>query len=78
MSPPGLLLGLALYGLIWFVVLFAVLPLRVTTQQEEGEVVRGSAPSAPSHPHLLWKFGVTSLVAALVYALVYLVWRLWV
>lgn len=78
MSPPGFLLGLAFYGLIWFVVLFAILPLRVVTQEESGEVVPGSAPSAPRHPHLLWKVLVTSLVAGLIYALIYWVWSLWV
>ena len=77
MSPPGLIFGLAIYGLIWFVVLFAILPLRVTTQEEQGEVVPGSAPSAPTNPHLGWKLLVTSLVSGAVYGCVWLAWFVW-
>jgi predicted secreted protein len=63
----------AIYFVVWWIVIFAVLPWGVRTQDEEGEVVMGSASSAPSHPRLVRKAVVTSLVAAIVTFLIWLV-----
>lgn len=68
MSP---VLAFAIFAVIWWTVLFAVLPLGVRTQDEEGEVVPGSAPSAPGTPRMLRKVIQTTLIAALVFAPVY-------
>jgi predicted secreted protein len=51
----GWALGLATYFVIWWVVLFAVLPFGVKSQAEAGEVVEGSDPGAPAVPHLKQK-----------------------
>ena len=40
-------LGLALYFLIWWVTLFAVLPFGVRSQEESGAVAPGTGPGAP-------------------------------
>ena len=61
----------AIYFVVWWVVLFAVLPWGVRTQDEDGEVVVGSASSAPTRPHLVAKAIATSIVAA---AVVFLLW----
>ncbi|MFM9941914.1 MAG: DUF1467 family protein [Hyphomicrobiaceae bacterium] len=73
-----LLFGLALYFIIWWTVLFAVLPLGMRTQDEAGDVVPGtpgSAPAAPNFPRILL---LTTLGAALIFLLVWAVmhWRL--
>ena len=54
---------IAIYFVVWWTVLFAVLPWGVRTQEEEGEVVAGTAPSAPARPMLIRKAIATSLVA---------------
>jgi len=64
-------MALATYFVIWWIVLFAVLPWGVQTQEESGHVVPGSAESAPSSPHLLAKAAATTLVSLLIFALVY-------
>jgi len=69
----SLTLGLALYFIIWWTVLFAVLPFGVRTQAEAGEIVPGTPESAPIAPRLLRTFAVTSVVAGAVFALVYAV-----
>jgi predicted secreted protein len=58
--------GLALYFVIWWILLFAVLPFGVRSQAETGEVVRGSEPGAPSVPALREKAIWTTLVASVV------------
>jgi predicted secreted protein len=55
---------LAIYFVVWWTILFAVLPWGLRTQEEEGEVVMGTAASAPARPRLLLKAITTSIVAA--------------
>ncbi len=59
---------IAMYFVIWWICLFAVLPLRVRTQGETGEVVPGTPASAPARPDLLLKAGITTVVAGVVLA----------
>lgn len=61
--------AVAIYFVIWWIVLFAVLPLKVRTQGEAGEVVPGTPASAPAQPELLLKAGLTTVLAGVVFAL---------
>jgi predicted secreted protein len=70
MSP---LLSVALFFVIWWMTLFAILPIGVKSQYEGGEVVPGSEGAAPQHPMLLRKAALTTIVAAVVFACVYFV-----
>ena len=45
---------IAIYFIIWWVVLFAVLPWGVRSQQESGEVTPGTDPGAPA-VHRVWR-----------------------
>jgi predicted secreted protein len=63
-------MGLALYFIIWWTVLFAVLPFGVRTQAEEGQVVPGSTESAPARPQILKKAIWTTVIATIVFAVV--------
>ncbi len=62
----------AIFFVVWWVVLFAVLPWGVRTQAEEGEVVLGTAHSAPVRPLLLRKALATTVVAAIIVLLIWL------
>lgn len=57
---------IAIYFVVWWIVLFAVLPWGARSQQEEGEIVLGTDPGAPANPRLVHKAIVTSIVAAVV------------
>ena len=67
----SLTMGLALYFIIWWVTLFAVLPWGVRTQGESGEVVQGTVESAPVKPRLLKVFLATTVVAGIVFVCVW-------
>ncbi len=56
----------AIYFVIWWIVLFAVLPWGVHSQQESGDVVPGSDPGAPKLPRLLVKVIWTTLISFVV------------
>jgi predicted secreted protein len=67
----SLTLGLALYFIIWWTVLFAVLPFGVRTQGEAGEIVPGTPASAPAAPRMLRTFAITTVIAGVVFAMAY-------
>ena len=61
--------SIAIYFIIWWTVLFAVLPWGVRSQQDSGAVTPGTDPGAPSIPRLKRKLVWTTIVASLVFAL---------
>ena len=60
----GFVTGVVVYLIVWWMVFFTVLPLQVRGQFEDGAVVPGSEPGAPSDPRLWYKFRLASVVAA--------------
>lgn len=62
-------IGIALYLVIWWVLLFAVLPFGVRTQAEEGAVVPGTPESAPAKPRLLRVIVINTVIATIVFAI---------
>jgi predicted secreted protein len=59
--------AIAIYFLIWWVVLFAVLPWGVRAQGEEGAA--GTDPGAPRVPHLKAKLVWTTALATTIFAI---------
>jgi predicted secreted protein len=67
---------ISLYFVIWWVVLFAVLPIGVKSHHEAGvEVPGGGDPASPVNPHLKRKFFTTTWVSAIVLACVWAVFH---
>jgi predicted secreted protein len=64
---------LAIYFVVWWTILFAVLPWGMRTQEEEGEVVLGTTASAPVRPRLVAKAFWTSVVAAVLVGVFWIV-----
>jgi predicted secreted protein len=64
-------MGAALFFMIWWVVLFAVLPWGVHSQRESGEVPSGTDPGAPAIAKLGRKLLWTTLVSAAIFAACY-------
>jgi predicted secreted protein len=63
---------ISVYLVIWWTVLFAVLPLGSQSHHEAGlKVPGGGDPASPVNPRLLKKFITTTWVAALVFAVVF-------
>ena len=65
MSVP---FAIAIYVVIWWTVLFAILPIGVRTQGEDGAIVPGTPASAPTRPRLMRVVLLTTLVSCLVFA----------
>jgi len=68
----SLVSAIAIYFIIWWLVLFAVLPIGVRSQHETGDVTLGTDHGAPVKPMLVRKAIITSLIAAVIFAGVYI------
>ena len=62
--------ALAIYGVLWWLVLFMVLPWGNRPIAPE-DVAKGHAAGSPEHPRLLVKFALTTVLSAAVFAVCY-------
>ena len=67
----SIIFGFAVYVVLWWLVLFMVLPWGVQSQAERGRVIRGSERGAPVKPLMLKKIVATSVIAAVLLAIGY-------
>jgi predicted secreted protein len=63
--------AIVLFCVIWAILFFMINPLWQTSQQEDGEVVPGSAPSAPIDAMLKKKAILTTVVATVLFVVAY-------
>ena len=64
----------SVFFVVWWTVLFAVLPLGTRTYAEEGiKVTDGGDPGAPVNPNLKRKFITTTWISAVVTAVIWVV-----
>ena len=62
-------LGLATFVIIWWVLLFAILPFGVRGQHEAESMVPGTDPGAPIRPRLGLKLLVNTVLAAILWGI---------
>lgn len=64
--------GLAIYFIVWWVCLFAVLPFGVRNAHEAGEVVeQGNEHGAPVQPLLWRKVFATTILSGIVFLVIW-------
>lgn len=64
----AILSGFAVYFVIWWLTLFAVLPIGLRTQAEDQNIVPGTVASAPTRFRAARIFLMTTVVSGLIYA----------
>ena len=65
--------AIAIYFIIWWLVLFLVLPFGIRNAHDTGETVEaGNEPGAPVSPRLARKAVITTILATAVFAAFYL------
>ena len=68
----SLVSSVAVYFVIWWLVLFVVLPFGVKSQHEMDDVTLGTDGGAPSQPYILRRAAATTVLAGIIFAGVYL------
>jgi predicted secreted protein len=66
--------AIAIYFIIWWLALFVVLPWGARSQHEAGDISPGTEPGAPALPRIAAKLLWTTVVASLVFSLLYVVY----
>jgi len=69
----GFFTGFAIYFIIWWVTLFIVLPYGTRSQAEDGHVIEGTDPGAPTIARLPQKLMWNSIIAAGLFAFYWVV-----
>jgi predicted secreted protein len=64
--------SLATYAIIWGLVMFMVLPWGVR-RIDPDDLGEGDDPGAPANPHLLMKAAITTIAAAVIFGLNYVI-----
>ena len=59
--------AIVLLSVYWFIILFIILPINVTTQNDEKNIIEGTAPSSPVNPNLKRKFSITTIVSVILW-----------
>ncbi len=67
----GITSGIVLYAVIWFMTFLMVIPIRLKTQGDVGEVVPGTHAGAPEHHYLKAKAKITTVASAVIWAIAF-------
>ena len=59
--------AIVLLSVYWFIILFIILPINVTTQNDDRNIIEGTAPSSPVNPNLKRKFSITTIVSIILW-----------
>ena len=62
--------GIVLYSVLWFLVLFVLLPIGQKSQAEMGEVTPGTPAGAPHEPKLKKKMLWATVIAGLIWGVI--------
>ncbi len=66
----GITSAIVLFAVIWFMTFLCIIPLRIQTQDEAGEVVPGTHAGSPEQHHLKKKAFITTAIALVLWAVI--------
>ena len=66
----GITSALVLFAVIWFLVFLVVIPIRLETQGDVGEVEPGTHAGAPANPNLKKKAWITTVIALVIWVII--------
>ncbi|WP_170409700.1 DUF1467 family protein [Ruegeria atlantica] len=59
-----------LFAVIWFMTLLVVLPIRIKTQGDLGDIVPGTHAGAPEEHHMKKKMWITTGISVVLWAII--------
>ncbi len=63
--------AIVLYAVLWFMTFLVVIPFRLQTQGDVGEVLEGTHAGAPEHHNLKTKAKITTVLAAVMWGILF-------
>lgn len=69
----GVVNGVVVFLIVWWLFFFTMLPIGVRSQEEAGDVVEGSERGAPQSPNLTRKMWWSTVAASIVWIIYFIV-----
>ena len=63
--------SIVIYVILWWLILFTVLPRDINSQKDKGYIVQGTDPGAPSNPNIVKKLVITTAITTILFATIY-------
>ena len=63
--------SIVVFIILWWLILFMILPRNINSQQEKGRIIEGTDPGAPSNPNIFKKLVLTTAIASLLFAIIF-------
>ncbi|MDG1456533.1 MAG: DUF1467 family protein [Pseudoprimorskyibacter sp.] len=63
--------AIVLFAVIWFLTFLVVIPFRVQTQGDLGDVLEGTQAGSPEHHHLKTKAWITTGISAVLWVVIF-------
>jgi len=63
--------SIVVFIILWWLILFMILPRNINSQQEKGSIIEGTDPGAPSNPNIFKKLVLTTIIASLLFAIIF-------
>ncbi len=59
------------FVILWWLILFIILPRDINSQKDKDFVVLGTDPGAPSNPNIVKKLIITTAITSILFAIIY-------
>tara|TARA_B100000963_G_scaffold357355_1_gene379345 strand:- start:17184 stop:17435 length:252 start_codon:yes stop_codon:yes gene_type:complete len=67
----SLLGSVVIFVILWWLILFMILPRNINSQKNQGYIVEGTDPGAPSNPNIIKKLVLTTIITSILFAIIY-------
>jgi predicted secreted protein len=59
------------FVILWWLILFIILPRDINSQKEKDCVIEGTDPGAPTNPRIIKKLIITTVITSILFAIIY-------
>ena len=63
--------SVVVFIILWWLVLFIILPRNINSQHEKGNIIEGTDPGAPTNPNIVKKLVITTFITSLLFAIIF-------
>lgn len=64
--------SIVVFVILWWLILFLILPRNISSQENDGYITKGTDPGAPSNPKIVKKLILTTAITTILFAIIYL------
>ena len=60
------------YVILWWIILFLLLPFKIKSQLDDKKINPGTEPGAPSNPRILKKVFYTTIITSILFTIIFI------